>query len=71
VSRRPGLYFAYVSLDFYIVYSQRGGGFGLTPLYDVLTVENQLPEGFAESVWTPTSKRMLKQAKSFLSDAKA
>jgi serine/threonine-protein kinase HipA len=28
-------------------------------------VEKQLPEGFAESVWTPTSKGMLKQAKLF------
>jgi hypothetical protein len=34
-------------------------------------VEKQLPQGFAESVWTPTSKGMLKQAKSFLSHAKA
>jgi serine/threonine-protein kinase HipA len=34
-------------------------------------VEKQLPEGFAESVWIPTSKGMLKQAKSFLSHAKA
>jgi serine/threonine-protein kinase HipA len=34
-------------------------------------VEKQLPEGFAESVWTPMSKGMLKQAKSFLSHANA
>ena len=122
------------------IYHRRGGGFGLTPLYDVLStwpvvgkradqldvhelklamalrgtkahykiveiqprhfqtladqypdaeawpamielagrvegaieaVEKQLPEGFAESVWTPTSKGMLRQAKSFLSHAEA
>jgi hypothetical protein len=34
-------------------------------------VEKQLPEGFAESVWTPTSKGMFKQAKLFLSHAEA
>ena len=34
-------------------------------------VEKQLPEGFAESVWAPMSRGMLKQAKSFLSHAKA
>jgi serine/threonine-protein kinase HipA len=34
-------------------------------------VEKQLPAGFAESVWAPMSKGMLKQAKSFLSHAKA
>jgi hypothetical protein len=33
----------------------------------IKAVEKLLPEGFAESVWTPTSKGMLKQAKSFLS----
>jgi serine/threonine-protein kinase HipA len=34
-------------------------------------VEKQLPDGFAESVWASISKGMLKQAKSFLSHAKA
>src|SRR5277367_3904520 len=34
-------------------------------------VQKQLPEGFTESAWTPTSKGMLEQAKSFLSHAKA
>lgn len=122
------------------IYHRRGGGFGLTPLYDVLStwpvmgkgpdqldihelklamalrgkrahykiveiqprhfraladqypgaeawsamielasrvegavkaVEQQLPEGFAESVWVPISKGILEQAKSFLSYAKA
>jgi serine/threonine-protein kinase HipA len=122
------------------IYHHRGGGFGLTPLYDVLStwpvvgkradqldihelklamalrgkqahykiveiqprhfhaladqypdaaawpamielagrvegaiaaVERQLPEGFAEPVWTLISKGMVKQAKSFLSHAKA
>jgi serine/threonine-protein kinase HipA len=122
------------------IYHRRGGGFGLTPLYDVLStwpvvgkrarqldihelklamalrgksahckiveiqprhfraladtypdaeawpamielagrvegaikaVERRLPKGFAESVWVPTSKGTLAQAKSFLSHAKA
>lgn len=122
------------------IYHRRGGGFGLTPLYDVLStwpvvgkrpdqldihelklamalrgknahykiveiqprhfqaladkypradawpamielagrvegaigaVEQRLPKGFAESVWAPTSKGLLEQAKSFLSYAKA
>jgi serine/threonine-protein kinase HipA len=122
------------------IYHRRGGGFGLTPLYDVLStwpvvgkradqldvhelklamafrgksvhykiveiqprhfhaltdkypgaeawpamielagrvegaivaVEKQLPKGFSESVWTPMSKGLLGQAKSFLSYAKA
>ncbi len=121
------------------IYHRRGGGFGLTPLYDVLSawpvvgkradqldihelklamalrgknahykiieiqprhfraladrypdaqawpamielagqiegaikaVERRLPKGFAESVWAPTSKGTLEQAKSFLSHAK-
>jgi len=34
-------------------------------------VEKQLPDGFAQSVWASISKGMLKQAKSFLSHAKA
>jgi serine/threonine-protein kinase HipA len=37
----------------------------------VETVERQLPEGFAQSVWTPVSKGILRQAKLFLSHAKA
>jgi serine/threonine-protein kinase HipA len=122
------------------IYHRRGGGFGLTPLYDVLStwpvvgkradqldihelqlgmalrgksahykisdiqprhfqelaekypgaeawpamielasrvegairvVEKRLAEGFAESAWTATSAKMLQQAKSFLSYAKA
>lgn len=122
------------------IYHHRGGGFGLTPLYDVLStwpvvgkradqldihelklamalrgknvhykvveihprhfqaladkypaadawpamielasraegaikaVEKRLPKGFAESVWAPTSKGVLEQAKSFLSYANA
>jgi len=122
------------------IYHHRGGGFGLTPLYDVLstwpvvgkrsdqldihklklamalrgksahykiveiqarhfqalaemypgaaswpamielanrvedaikTVEKQLPKGFAMSVWTPISKGLRAQAKSFLTYAKA
>lgn len=121
------------------LYHRRGGGFGLTPLYDVLStwpvvgrradqldvhdlklamalrgknahyriveiqprhfqalaekypraeawpamielagrvegaikaVQQRLPKGFSESVWAPTSKGMLEQAKSFLSYAK-
>jgi serine/threonine-protein kinase HipA len=34
-------------------------------------VEMRLPNGFAESVWAPLSKGMLKQARSFLSHARA
>ena len=37
----------------------------------IKAVEKRLPKGFAESVWTPVSKGMLEQAKSFLSHAKA
>jgi len=37
----------------------------------VKAAEQQLPEGFAESVWVPISKGMLEQAKSFLAYAKA
>jgi serine/threonine-protein kinase HipA len=37
----------------------------------IKAVEKQLPERFAESVWTLISKGMLKQAKLFLSHAKA
>jgi serine/threonine-protein kinase HipA len=37
----------------------------------IKAVEKRLPKGFAESVWTPTSKGMLKQAESVLSHAKA
>ena len=33
----------------------------------IKAVERLLPKGFAESVWAPTSKRTLEQAKSFLS----
>jgi len=37
----------------------------------IMTVEKQLPNGFAASVWTPVSKGLLAQAKSFLTHAKA
>jgi serine/threonine-protein kinase HipA len=37
----------------------------------IKTVAKQLPKGFAESVWTPVSKGLLAQAKSFLTYAKA
>lgn len=37
----------------------------------IKAVEKRLPKAFAESVWLPTSAGMLKQAKSFLSHAKA
>jgi len=36
----------------------------------IKAVEQRLPKGFAESVWGPISKRMLDQAKSFLSYSK-
>ena len=36
----------------------------------IKAVERQLPKGFAESVWAPTSKATLEQAKSLLSHAK-
>jgi serine/threonine-protein kinase HipA len=37
----------------------------------IKAVEKRLPKAFAEPVWAPTSAGMLKQAKSFLSHAKA
>jgi serine/threonine-protein kinase HipA len=37
----------------------------------IKAVEKRLPKGFAETVWAPTSKRMLEQAKSLLAYAKA
>ena len=37
----------------------------------IAAVEKRLPERFAESVWTPISRGMLKQAQSFLARAKA
>jgi serine/threonine-protein kinase HipA len=37
----------------------------------IKAVEKRLPRGFAESVWTPLSKGLLEQAKSFLFHAKA
>jgi serine/threonine-protein kinase HipA len=37
----------------------------------IKAVEKRLPKKFVESVWAPTSKGVLEQAKSFLSYAKA